>query len=64
MKYKSKKLLNIPNVVITGRDEDEEIFNWWDSLYTNALTAKILDIAAQSDDGSIALALASVKYAE
>ena len=57
-------MLNIPNVVITGRDEDEEIFNWWDSLYTNALTAKILDIAAQSDDGSIALALASVKYAE
>ena len=30
----------------------------------NALTAKILDIAAQSDDGAIALALASVKYAE
>ena len=30
----------------------------------NALTALILDIAAQSDEGAIALALASVKYAE
>ena len=30
----------------------------------NALTAQILDIAAQSDEGAIALALASVKYAE
>ena len=57
-------MLNLPNVVITGRDEDEEIFNWLDSRYTNALTAKILDIAAQSDEGAIALALASVKYAE
>ena len=57
-------MLNIPNVVITGRDEDEEIFNWWDSLYTNALTAKILDIAAQSNEGAIALALASAKFAE
>ena len=57
-------MLNIPNVVITGRDEDEEIFNWWDSLYTNALTAKILDIAAQSNEGAIALALASAKFAD
>ena len=57
-------MLNIPNVVITGRDEDEEIFNWWDSLYTNALTAKILDIANQSDEGAIALVLASAKFAE
>lgn len=30
----------------------------------NALSAQILDIATQSDEGAIALALASVKYAE
>ena len=30
----------------------------------NALTAHILDIASQSDEGAIALALASAKFAE
>ena len=42
---------------IKGLPQDEQ-----DNI--NSLAAQIMDIATQSDEGAIALALASAKYAE